>query len=42
MYTIATVNPATGKRYDDESAASSWRGLGWLPVVVAAGLIAAL
>jgi hypothetical protein len=36
MFTVATVNPATGKRYDEDSAAvpSASRHLAWLPVLL--------
>jgi len=36
MFTVATVNPATGKRYDEDNAAqpSASRHLTWLPVLL--------
>lgn len=44
MYTIATVNPNTGKRYDEaESPASSLdHHLGWLSMAAVGGLWALL
>lgn len=44
MFTIATVNPSTGKRYDEAESLASTVGqhLGWLSMAAVGGLWALL
>lgn len=44
IYTIATINPDTGKRYDEaESAASTvMASMPWLSALLTVGMLAAL